>query len=127
MIAYDKNRQIKKKIDVSTRKRRKIDKKMTFDEKSNAILYFFQSFFIKKIFCLILRKLDNHSKRQRDKKENDILKNINDSKIRKRIKNQKITKTKKEKFVKKLNHHQLSFSFENENRFHFFRHTKKNK
>ena len=39
----------------------------------DAILYSFQNFFIKKIFCLILKKLDDHLKRQRNKKENDIL------------------------------------------------------
>ena len=45
----------------------------------------------------------------------------------KKEKNQKITKTKEEKLVKKSDYHQSSFIFENESRFHSFRHTKKNK
>ena len=99
--------------------RRKID--------DDAILYSFQNFFIKKIFYLILKKLDDHLKKQKNKKENDILKIIQKTRKSKRKKNQKITKTRKEKFVKKSNHNQSLFIFENESRFHFFRQTKKNR
>ena len=105
-------------------KKRKSEIRRKIDD--DAILYLFQNFFIRKIFYLILRRFDDHLKRQKVKK-NNILKNTNDSKIKKKIKNQNITKTKKEKLVKKLNYNQSSFIFENESRFHFFRHTKKNK
>ena len=102
-------------------KKRKSEIQRKIDD--DAILYSFQSFFIKKIFYLILKKLHDHLKRHRNK-ENDILR-IQMIRKSKKEKNQKITKTKREKFVKKSNHHQSSFTFENESRFHFFRHTKK--
>ena len=74
--------------------RRKID--------DDAILYSFQNFFIKKIFYLILRRFDDHLKKQRNKKENDILKIIQKIRKSERKKNQKITKTKKEKIRQKI-------------------------
>ena len=55
-------------------KKRKSEIRRKIDD--DAILYSFQNFFIRKIFYLILRKLDDHLKRQRDKKENDIFKII---------------------------------------------------
>ena len=74
MIAYDENQQIKKKIvDVSTRKRKKIDKEKKSEIRrkidDDAILYSFQKNFIRKIFYLILKKFDDHLKKQRNKKE----------------------------------------------------------
>ena len=60
-------------------------------------------------------------------KKNDILKNNTTDRKSKREKNQKIIKTKKEKFVKKLNYNHSSFIFENESSFHFFRQTTKNR
>ena len=94
----------------------------------DAILYSFQNFFIRKIFYLILRKLDDHLKKQRNKKKNSILKKkYKELENQKEKKNQKIIKTKEEKFVKKSNHNHLSFIFENESRFYSFRQTKKNK
>ena len=105
----------------STKKRKsKIRRKIDDD----AILYSFQNFFIKKIFYLILKRFDDHLKRQRKKM---IFLKIQRIRKSEKEKNQKITKTKKEKFVKKFNHNHSSFTFENESRFHFFRQTKKNR
>ena len=66
LIVYNENRQIKKKIiNVSTRKRRKIDKKKRFVKKSMTRFFFFQNFIIKKIFYLILKKFDDHLKKEK--------------------------------------------------------------
>ena len=105
-----------------TKKKKEIRQKIVDD----AILYSFQDFFIRKIFYLILRKLDDHLTRQKKREKSDILK-IQIIRRLKKEKNQKITKTKRKKFVKKSDHHQLSSIFENENRFHFFFIRKKNR
>ena len=106
---------------MSTRKRRKIDKKNEIRRKidDDAILYSFQNIFLKKIFYLILKKFDDHLKRQRNKKENDILINTKDSKIRLK-KDQKITKTRKEKFVKKIKSQSIIIYFRERKSFSFF-------
>ena len=102
-------------------KKRKSEIRRKIDD--DAILYSFQNFFIKKIFYLILRKLDDHLRKQKDKKENDILKKYKEFEDQK--KNQKMIKTREEKFVKKSNH--SSFTLENESSSHFFRQTTKNR
>ena len=45
--------------------------------------------------------------------------------LKRKEKNQKITKTKKEKFVKESSYHQSSFIFENKSRFRSFHRKKK--
>ena len=47
--------------------------------------------------------------------------------LKRKEKNQKITKTKKEKFVKESSYHQSSFIFENKSRFRSFHRKKKNR
>ena len=81
-------------------KKRKSEVRRKIDD--DAILYSFQDFFIRKIFYLILRRLDDHLKRQRDKKENDILKIIQKTRRSEREKDQKITKTREEKIRQKI-------------------------
>ena len=85
----------------------------------------FLEFFHKKDLLSDFKKIRRSFKKIKKTKKN-ILK-IQMTRRSKRKKNQKIIKTIEEKFVKKSNHNKLSFIFENESRFHFFRYTKKNK